>query len=461
MHRRASPLPAAGVVLAFVASLFAAQCAKSQCNLNSDCGYRRYCDRDNLCQTDCSEDRDCADGVCDPNGRCVKAPPPDAAPDVAPVDAAPDDVPADAPVSLDRATPIDAPPPIDNPPPVDNPPPIDNPPPVDIPVTPDVSRPRAAFFDPCTIDDDCQSGACSRPATGRSFCSRTCTTRRDCFDGTLCSSTGRCVPDDTGRPCDPRTDAATCARGFCFGNSASGVGHCTRECASGADCPAGYACSSVSGTSVCVEVERRCNRASECPSNFCLGPATSAFRGCTSQCRSAADCPRRMAVDDGTGRLLVLPPYTCTNVEGVNLCVPPIDILGGDIIGSDPIGATCSATGAPNCYSGVCDTGDATSAAACVQGCTPSGGCPSGFACRTWLPDGPTGGLYLVCRPAGTGGLGSTCAVAADCASALCYGSGATGVCTRFCNDGVCPSGMTCTPVGNTVDGTRVALCTR
>jgi hypothetical protein len=31
----------------------------------------------------------------------------------------------------------------------------------------------------------------------------------------------------------------------------------------------------------------------------------------------------------------------------------------------------------------------------------------------------------------------------------------------RFCNDGVCPSGMTCTPVGSTVDGTRVALCTR
>ena len=46
------------------------QCAKTQCTLNSDCGPRRYCDLAQTCRQDCAEDRDCADGYCDPNGRC-------------------------------------------------------------------------------------------------------------------------------------------------------------------------------------------------------------------------------------------------------------------------------------------------------------------------------------------------------------------------------------------------------
>ena len=297
------------------------------------------------------------------------------------------------------------------------------------------------------------------PAGG--FCTRPCTSRRDCGDGYLCAA-GRCVADDIGTPCDPRTAAGCVA--FCFGNTASGRGHCTRECASGRDCPAGYACQPTSGRTVCVEVEAPCTRAADCVTNLCLGPMGTTFRGCTALCRTAADCPPRMVIED-SGRLITLPPYTCQTVDGAQLCVPPIQgvIAGGDLTGSDPIGATCGGGMGPvQCRSGVCDSEEMPPA--CVQGCNPTGGCPAGFACRPWLPDGPTGSLYLVCRPAGRGALGSTCARGADCATALCQARSAgdpTGYCTRFCTDGLCPSGMTCTPAGTAVGGTPVSLCVR
>lgn len=477
MRRSASPIPSLGLVAAFFVSIFAARCAKSQCNLNSDCGYRRFCDLDNVCRQDCAEDRDCPAGYCDPNGRCVEGPPPDAAPDVV-VDATPDvteDVapdlpPVDRPVPVDMVVPIDNPPvdvfvPPDLPPPVDNPPPVDIFVPPDLPPPPDTSRPLAVYLDPCSSNADCQSGDCATAGVASGFCTRTCASRRDCGNGYLCAipaggSSGRCLPDDTGLRCDPRAASSPCAR-FCFGNSASGVGHCTRECANGADCPAGFACSVVSGTSVCVEVERSCVRAADCPSNFCLGPSAT-FAGCSAQCRTSADCPRRFTLND-SGRLIALPPYQCMS----GLCVPPLQgvISGGDIQGTDPIGSSCGASGTVSCYSGVCDTGtpgDPLAPAMCVQTCTPAGGCPNGYGCKPWLPDGPGGDLYLTCRPAGSGAVGTTCTRGGDCATALCQGvTATTGYCTRLCADGLCPTGMRCTLAGTTIDGTSISLCLR
>ena len=460
-----------GLALALVA--LASQCAKPQCQLNSDCGSRRYCSIDNFCLQDCAEDRDCTGGnVCDPNGRCSKPPIPDAS-----VDASPD-------VGVDDTTPvhpldvvtIDAAP--DNPPP-DNPPPDlpvapdvpiapDNPPP-DLPPPPDVPppdvAPRGQYLDPCAVNPDCASGDCAVVGVAAGFCTRGCVTRNDCGDGYLCAlppggGRGRCLPDDTGTPCDPRT-AAPCAR-FCYTTTGSSRAHCTRECAAGRDCPAGYACQNAGTASVCVEVERPCSRGSDCATSLCLGPMGSTFRGCTSACRTAADCPVRMIIDD-SGRLVALPAYTCQVVSGESICVPPIQgvVAGGDLVGSDPIGATCDATPGASvlCRSGVCD---GESPATCVQRCTPAGGCPNGFACRPWLPDGPTGSVYLVCRPAGGGALNSTCTRGSDCTTALCQSiTATTGYCTRFCNDGACPTGMRCSPAGTALDGTAISLCLR
>ncbi len=336
-------------------------------------------------------------------------------------------------------------------------------------VVTDVAAPMQ-YLEVCRVNADCSSGDCVATG-GAGFCTRRCTTQNDCGDGYLCAvpaggSTGRCLPDDTGLRCDPASASSPCAR-LCFGNSATRVGHCTHECAGGSDCPAGFACSPVGSTSVCVEVERPCMRAADCASNFCLGPSAT-FSGCSAQCRTSADCPRRFTIND-SGRLVALPPYQCQSGGdgGVNLCVPPFAglVSGGDVLGTDPIGSSCSASGTVNCYSGVCDTGtpgDPFAPASCVQTCTPAGGCPIGFRCSAWLPDGPVGGVYLVCRPAGAGAVGTACSRNSDCATALCEGVTATmGYCTRFCNDRYCPTGMRCSVAGTSVDGTQVSLCLR
>ncbi len=459
--------PASFALLALLALVPAAasRCASPQCEINSDCPARQYCSIDNFCLQECAEDRDCEGrGVCNPNGRCVM-PEADAGPD-APPDAAPDA--ATDLTQPDAAPDMTAPPPDVTPPPPDMtaPPPDVTPPPPDVTPPPDVVRPdaappRGAYLDPCTSTVDCQSMDCAPLGAASGFCTRTCSSRRDCGDGYQCAR-GRCVADDTGTPCDPR--GATACAFACFGNGASGRGHCTRECASGRDCPAGYGCQVVSGMPVCVEVEAPCARAADCDTNLCVGVGPS-FSGCTATCRTAADCPQRMTLDID-GRLLALPPYQCQPFGGATVCVAPVQgaIAGGDLTGSDPIGATCSATpGAPvQCRSGVCD-GDDTPPS-CVQGCSPTGGCPAGYACRPWLPDGPTGSVYLVCRPAGRGALGTTCTRGSDCATGLCQARSAgdpTGYCTRFCGDGICPTGMACTPAGSAVGGVTLALCAR
>lgn len=321
---------------------------------------------------------------------------------------------------------------------------------------------RAAYLDPCVSPLDCASGDCAIGVGTSRFCTRSCTTRRDCGDGMLCAippglSVGRCLPDDTGAPCNLRT-AEPCRR-YCYALSGSdAVAHCTRECANGADCPAGFACQSITTTSgttsVCVSIERPCARAADCPSGLCLPTV-----GCTAQCRSANDCPSRVPG---------LSPYRCMPAAGgVNVCNPPRATNAGAVgfvAGADPMGTTCATTGTNTCRSAVCD--DTESPPVCVENCTPSGGCPAGWGCRPWVPD-PTAPTeyYLVCRIAGTGALGSLCTRGSDCATALCQGDasgGTTGYCTRLCStDGLCPTGMRCALGGTTVGGTPISICVR
>jgi len=307
---------------------------------------------------------------------------------------------------------------------------------------------------------------CAPGPAGSRFCSRACSSRRDCGDGYLCAippggTTGRCLPDDTGAPCTISDNR--CAR-YCYTTMGASVAHCTRECADGRDCPAGFACQPLGGgqPSVCVEVELPCARGSDCATSVCLGGiAGTTFRGCSAMCRTAADCPRRALIDNG-GAPLVLAPYNCATIDGVPVCVPPLDVLGGDVAGSDRLGASCNATpGAINqCRSGLCEADGA--GGTCLQGCTVAGGCPPGFACKPEA-DTPTSPVSLVCRPSGSGALGTTCTRGSDCATALCLpppGS-TTGYCTRMCVDRICPTGMRCEPQGNALDGTPISLCVR
>ena len=228
------------------------------------------------------------------------------------------------------------------------------------------------------------------------------------------------MPDDTGAPCV--TTGHAC-RLFCFGNEIAA--HCTRECSSAQDCPAGYACVDGGPTRVCADIER--------PGGTCVTTQFFEVEGCTGDCRTAADCPSRYTS-------IGLSPYTCGVPGGGStpVCLPPPDIAG-----SDPIGTACAAAGTQTCRSGACNPDALPGPAICTQACSAEGGCGPGFGC---FPQDQMDGTFLpVCELSGSGVMGSSCATRNDCDSALCL----VNVCTRFCADGLCPTGWNCTPSGS------------
>lgn len=290
-----------------------------------------------------------------------------------------------------------------------------------------------AYLDRCTTDRDCASLRCADDYGPTRFCTRTCASDAQCAHEHHCTG-GVCVVDDTGQPCVTGTPE-TCATGLCIGTAAGG--QCTRYCSAASECPAGFACALAGGaaTPICVDIERRCSAAADCATGLCI-PGV----GCTAQCASAADCPRRL---DG------LPPYACRVDLGstVPICVPPSDVLG-----DDPIGASCRFDGLGRnlCRSGACDE-TAPLGAMCTQACTALGGCAPGLGC---YPLEDSGSVLFVCERAGTRDLGATCAAGRECGSGICQ---APGYCTRLCADGICPTGWTCV----TAAGLGVALCER
>ncbi len=289
-----------------------------------------------------------------------------------------------------------------------------------------------AYLDRCTAGADCASALCAADRGGTHFCTRRCTSDLQCAHEHVCVTTptgGVCFPDDTGAPCSVGAPEL-CALGLCLGGAAGG--HCTRACASAAECPAGYACTRAGGstTKICVDIEEPCSAAADCATGFCT------TLGCTAACDTVADCPTRLAG---------LPAYACdTRLGSTPLCIPPADILG-----SAPIGASCPATGTNDCRSGACDS-SAPTGPMCVQACDAQGGCGPGLGC---FPLADTTGVTLLCERAGTGDLTEPCSTARDCRSGICHPDHH---CTRLCADGFCPSTYTC----ETVAGFGVALCT-
>jgi hypothetical protein len=411
---------------ALAAPLSVAGCASQQCDFHSQCGDGFYCEV-GRCKQDCRRAVDCAPGqTCNEIGQCVAAV--DGGPDPL-IDAGPTPVDAGPPPPRDSGTP----PPRDSgtpPPPRDSgtpPPPRDSGPP---PGT-------GAYLDRCTGDGDCATGHCVDDVGGTRMCTIACSAHRDCASEHVCGADGLCHPDDTGITCS-LSSPESCELGLCAGTSATGTGQCTRPCDSAVDCPAGYACTQLggSGPRVCVDIEKPCSGPEACTTGLCL-----TAQGCTAECRTAADCPRRLPF---------LPQYTCEIAFGSSspICVPPDDILG-----ADPIGASCSTTGTVTCRSGGCDPA-APPAPMCTQACTQEGGCGPGFGCFP-QPDG-SGGLLLACTRAGNRAIGEACSSGRECASGLCDALGS--VCTRLCtDDGLCPTGMSCVP--ETSFSPTVSIC--
>ncbi|MEM6956116.1 MAG: hypothetical protein AAF645_10520 [Myxococcota bacterium] len=414
--------------LLLLAALLMSSCADNECNFNSQCGARRYCERGS-CFQDCAADLDCpSDSFCSAIGQC----------EVGPRDMGVDAPDAFVDASVDMFTP---PPDASRDFAVDLRPPVDMRevavPPVDMGVEEGVDEgvdmavdmaPLRGRLEACGIDGECASGFCR---DGR--CSIVCSGNGDCTLDEVCAG-GTCRIDDTGAMCSAATPES-CALGLCA-SSVTGGGECTRPCGDASDCPAGHACTSLGGMQVCVNIEKRCNSPEDCATGFCL-----TVQGCTATCRTAADCPARAT-------RLGVPPYTCERAFGSSdpICVPPDDIVGPDALGS-----ACATSGLNQCRSGLCNA-EAPAGPMCVQTCTADGGCPPGFGCK---PEELGGGVIeLLCARAGTRTIGESCTRAAECESALCN---APGYCTRLCDDGLCPAGFRCDPL----PGVTSRLCVR
>jgi len=399
-----------------------AGCAKGDCEFTSECPFGRCVSGE--CVTECKAAIDCAKDrpFCN-RGKCEEA--------------SADDAGVDAPPPPDSMTPIDSSQPDTLVPDPDTSVAPDTEPPADTTMPPADSGGSKRYLTKCAADSECASGRCS--AESPRFCTKTCAVHADCAHGQLCGG-GVCRLDDSGKTGCDLTTAAPCVE-FCYGTTSAK--HCTHTCAAGSDCPAGYACSPVAtGKKICVEIEKPCTIADQCPSG--LGFCGSTSVGCTAKCDTAADCPQR---------LVGLPSYTCELRSGQKVCVPPSDVLG-----SDPFGSTCSATSSVNtCRSGACDPG--TSPASCVQRCSVKGGCPVNWGCFPLEDPGPPKTALLLCSPAGSSWLGDTCARGRDCITGICQ---APGYCTRLCVDGLCPDGMSCVAAPLSADdGTPIKLCTK
>ncbi len=398
-----------------------ASCAGSECRFHSQCERLHYCES-GLCLQDCQRDFDCGAGMhCTEIGQCASGTADGGATDGAvSVDGGP--IPTDGLLVLDGG-PVGS---DGGPMGTDGGPMGADGGPLGTDGGP---AGTGRYLDRCTRDADCASGRCVDDVGGTRMCTRACASDGACADEHVCASSV-CVHDDTGAPCSTTTPA-TCAKGLCVGPS-GGTGACTKTCANASDCPAGYACTSVGGMFVCVDIEKPCAAAADCATGLCI-PGL----GCTSTCRNATDCP---------GRFSFLPPYTCAVAHGSSsaICNPPSDILG-----DDAAGAICPAVGTNECRSDACDT-SAPITPMCTQACTAESGCGPGLGC---FPEIDGTDLYLLCSRAGTGALGHACTTGRECDSGLCDATAS--VCTRLCMDALCPTGWSCEPV----PGFGISIC--
>jgi hypothetical protein len=286
---------------------------------------------------------------------------------------------------------------------------------------------------------------------GDAYCTRGCSAgdpgscayEHECIDP---GGAGACVATHMGLACDAADPTGNDCAYACIGVSGGGA-HCTRPCSSAADCPGGFACGFVDpGTpaagKVCMQVNIPCPVGDECPSG--IGLCGGAGSWCSAPCGTVSDCPRLL---DG------IPPYECSLDTGLGYTVCQIPEAMLDFIGELGLGTPC--TRGQDCRSGLCATDPRGDGPYCIELCTLAGGCPHGFGCAPVRTGAGEVDRTLFCIRAGTGAMGDPCAWESDCRTGVCR----DGRCTRICNDGYCPSAMTCAAGGITAGGVALSFC--
>lgn len=316
---------------------------------------------------------------------------------------------------------------------------------IDASLVPDASSvtATAGYLDRCTENSQCIEGLCLDDVGQTQFCSKSCIADSQCADEHFCIDQ-QCVPDDTGTLCQVETPT-TCSTGLCQG-FVGGFASCTKECSSAAQCPAGYSCSATDTSVIrtCIDVEKPCEDAvgnPQCGSGLC----DSFLGACTAMCTNASDCPGGYNCTNG-----FCSPFECTSGLQCpvgygcysNLCISE----SSQIRYFRANGSACGLHS--DCASGYCNS-DGALGPICTAGCTSVGGCAGGLACRPIVVGVD---IVLACEISGSRDLGETCTSGTQCHSSVCD---ASMVCSRLCNDGYCPSDMSC----QTVAGTSIGIC--
>lgn len=169
-----------------------------------------------------------------------------------------------------------------------------------------------------------------------------------------------------------------------------------------------------------------CDRAFECDSDLCVDVTVNNVRHavCAQPCCRESDCPLG---------------FGCLFLRGVKLCLPA-RIYPAGFTFDRQANQSCGGNG---CQSGLCDVG----ADRCLGGCCINADCPGGL-CQ-WTPTGS--GPRAICDPVplGFGRTGDACFGELDCASRVCVGAAAPGVCADpCCTHAQCPDGTGCGRIG-------------
>jgi hypothetical protein len=132
----------------------------------------------------------------------------------------------------------------------------------------------------------CQSGLLCLATGQTAYCSRACPPA--CPSGMECLG-GYCLQGGTlalGAPCQSSYECAslTCA------TMSPGVYVCASDCATDADCPAGFGCAwEMCFRTGATPFGQPCDRHTDCASAYCAGYAPAKY--CSDDCRADADCP--------------------------------------------------------------------------------------------------------------------------------------------------------------------------